>query len=787
MHRKKSVVLILGLFTLITISSLAYLSTYQYVSFSNLNRRYERELQVFYDLEGARTICLWEMARKENNWDTLPWTHTIDSTPTLKDAYIDGDGFYKIPARNFKAKVYNTIYGIRIYVHAFRGDEANPQYSRYLEYLYTLSPLYKFAIFSNQNIYFEIGRYEYNGGRVHTNGNIYFYPRWEGVRLNRIGELSAKGTIAYGGRYHYPAPSLLDYLDGEKDGMSPAPYFGSNHYYTTTGEAITPGPYRYFWTDGRGWGIDWKWYGKWMGNEWGSYNQVPLPWRGEDTYFYGRQYSGSGYNYDEKATYRMDLNGNAVSGMPKVTVTTFQYDYTSNSLQTFVDSNGLYYGGYVYFRPAINKSGEVNNDWFSLPAALPQEYNWEKYYSVSSLEIPVQFYVTEGCDAGTSGCNVNPGPFNLTRGWRYAKQNAGRMCTDEDCYNSETSTYVKVQDWHRFIGGVNYFSYLNPASDDKNLEFFEDYIYGNDVYDVNSPYRKTKTFNSLKQPSAFSNYLSLLTKSNIEGVINSGVPRKDIDPKVFATGENSFIEKAKEGGLYIPATEYEVDELIEKLNEGLEDNEKIAKKVTFYNWKTNKPVTLIDINIKNFKTHRGLNFNGIIYSKFPIRLSEAQSLPGGASSTDKKAFTLIAEESVYLKGDFNYVRDDPSTENNEEYENWQLSHIVTKKKIYMLSNVFNDPQSPPDFAIYPEYPFVYVKAEPDPNNPGQYIYYKEEADPTEGGGVWVNADAVFNTYPYSGGYRYYPGMDHDTRVWVNNTKNRKQKEHQEAIDSGRLH
>ena len=90
-----------------------------------------------------------------------------------------------------------------------------------------------------------------------------------------------------------------------------------------------------------------------------------------------------------------------------------------------------------------------------------------------------------------------------------------------------------------------------------------------------------------------------------------------------------------------------------------------------------------------------MDFNGVIYSKYPVRLSNAESLPGENSGGKKAVFTLITEESLYLKGNYNTGAADP--------DNWKISHIASKKKIYTLSNAFNDPASPPDFAIYNEY------------------------------------------------------------------------------------
>ena len=785
---KRAIVLILSiLFISIFILVFLFTAIDQYFSLSNSNRHYENNLRLIYLLEAGRRLCEWELSQAQENWDTIASDATLPSNTTINGSYIDNEDFYRVIDLPFRAKVYNDNGTVRIYVHAFLNNETDSANSRYLEYIYPRSPLYKFAVFTHGNISFSGGGvWNYSGGRVHTNSNIYFSPKSDGIRINQIGELSANGTITYAGYYSYPLPSDLDKLDGKIDGMSPAPALPRNRNdnvknETTTGDNVIPGQFRYFSTDGRGWDIYWKSYGDWMAS-WGWDNQVSYPWRGYESYFYGRQFNGSGHFTSEESTYTMDKDGNIISwqGQNKANIINIYYDYSSDSLKVN-NLNGTYYSGNVYFRPAKDKEGNPNENWFSIPGALPEEYSWSKYRIPLTDDRPVEFYVTEKCNFGDSGCFVDPGPFNFTVGWRYQKQRNSEICTDNDCYNADDSTYIKIQDWKNIKGGRDYFGNINASITDRNEEFFEDYVYGNDVNDTNSQYRKIKVFNPLKQLNGFSNYLDLLSQNGIEGVIRPGVSKKDIDLQVFPKREGEetiYIKRANESGLYIPKNEDEVNTLINRLNSG---NLTVARKVTFYNWKSNSPVTLVDIDIGNFTAVHGNNFNGIIYSKFPIRLSNASVLP--SSPNKKKSFTLISEESVYLKGNFNYVPDNPATNNNEEDENWQPSHIITKKKLYTLSNAFNDPQQPPDFAIYPTYPYVYVRVERDANG-NITNYYKEEGNPSINNGVWVNADAVFSEYNYYGGYKYYPGMDTDTRIWVRNKRNEKQTAWEDEIKSG---
>jgi hypothetical protein len=201
---------------------------------------------------------------------------------------------------------------------------------------------------------------------------------------------------------------------------------------------------------------------------------------------------------------------------------------------------------------------------------------------------------------------------------------------------------------------------------------------------------------------------------------------------------------------------------VDTLNTGLNDEQKFAQKKSFYNWKTSGQVELIELDVGKMKAANRSPQNGIIYSEQPLRLANTANLPGTNTQDQKAAFTLISEESVYLKGDYNT-------------EDWKLSHLVTNKKIYTLSNSFADPQSAPSFTRYNEYPYVYVKVTRDGD--GKITEYKgEEGNPANGDGLWVNANST-----KSDTGTYYPdnyyGMPNSVRDWVVNKKNEKQTTH----------
>ena len=864
---KKAVAIVLSIFILVILFSFVTLSSYQYIADSQIQLHYENSLKVLYDLEAARAALLWEEANAPvmNNWDTDTSTTTYDSVPRLSGAQIGNDGFYRLEGYSFTAKAINEGSQIAIYVHAFKGTESEPQDSRYLEYINSPSPMYQYAMFSNNNLTFSgANLYDCKGGAIHSNKDIVFRPSGYGVRFNDVSEFSASGTIKYARRLRYPAPHIIDKLDGEVDGMAPAPYYETSpgYYSTTTGELVTPGPYRYWHTDSDGaQSLQWQSYGSWVAGNWGSWGKMPLIWRGEDTLFYGKQQYGSGYYTTEAYTRYLYEGGEATSSYwswcnaeNKAKVNRFYLSGRDADYLYNYESDGYYYQGDVHIKPSTTKEGTVNNDWFEIPGSLPEEHSWDKYVYEYSNEKPVTFYITERCIEGSAGCQVSKkvDPDN-EEGWRYMKKDAegnvigqgiGNLLEENNKLYEETGTPVRAQDYK--VGGTktdynllrqcttdccgypyfsaaigpyrtcintciesgktreecsetdcsdelqtiydclncdntcreesqvdrNYFDEISRRSGDQNDEFFEDYTYGSDGTDRDA--WVTKSFDSNAQPDGFSEYLAQLADKGIEGAIKSGVEKKEpFLGTLFDTLEEDspYKAKAQKNGLYAQS----IEKTLEVLNAGLTGDEIIAEEKSFYNWKTGQKITLLDINIENLnKNPDKIPSNGIIYSEIPIRLSNAETLPGTNAGGRKAVFTLISEESVYLKGDYN-LKKNPDT--GEELP-WKISNIATKKKVYTLSDNFADPQSPPSTAIYPEYPYVYVNVKKDPKT-GVITDYLKSSDESKDG-VWINAS--YTTYKYSDGYTYYQGMDDATRTWVRSQKDKLQKEHEESID-----
>lgn len=740
-----------GIAIILTLSLLAFLAVFgeitwsYYISNNQLQKRYQNDLKTLYDIEAAKAAVMWEEANADSphTWETI-----TNSTSKLGNSSISG-GFYRLAGYNFRAQAAFSAGSLNIYIHAFTGTEANPQNSQYLEYLNVNSPLYQFAIFSNSNIDLPVSGYDAlfhcNGGKIHTNGDVNFWGWWGYyARLDGLKQLTAAGNIQYSEGDHYPAPHLIDEIfDGTRDGMAPAPAVtGDWAAYPTTGEEQDPGPFREYYDAGYGaTGIGWKWYGNWLGGEY--IGQTPYLWQGEESYFYGGRLAGT-----PDQLYYLTSDGD-ISWDDSAENATIHRFYLSDQYGTSLSESAgkqqfEVYGAYL--RPYQDNLGNPINDWFNIPTGLPQAYSWDKYSYLEENEQPVEFYVTERCaktDEGAYQDDEDPEPGVGTT-WRYRKvNNLGQPCTTDACYNNPTSTYVKAQNYT--ADGQPYFSNIDFDPYNSNMEFLSNYAYGEDANDPDNPYRQVYHFNSAEQPSGFQQYSALLASYGISDFIVPGVERKEMSlGNLFDTDtqDSAYKTKAEENGLYLDTSN--ISSVIANLNAG---GVQVAKIITFFNWQTNLPVTVLDIDLGKMKEQEKAPANGIIYAKgVPLRFSNAEELPGTNSTDGKKAvFTVISEESVYLKGDYNT-------------QDWKVSNIATQKMVYTLSNAFTDPSVAPDFAIYLNWPYVFVKLD------GSGHFIPEEGTPGVDDGDWLEGGEQF--------------IDEDLQQWVWATADAKQAAHE---------
>ncbi|MFA5259627.1 MAG: hypothetical protein WC450_00175 [Candidatus Omnitrophota bacterium] len=901
---KRAIALILSLFVLIVLGGFVSLATYQYVADRVIHQHYENGLRGLYALETARNILLWEENHGPavNNWDTDTTSGTRDTYDSTIRFPIAGaaitDNFYSFSDNGFniKAKV-NVVSGnVHMYIQVYKGDAANPQEAQYLECIHSPSPMYKYAMFSNTSLTFSGTKlYDLKGGSVHSNGNLEFKPSGGyGIRFNNMAQMTASGTIKYGLRYQYPAPHIIDDIDGVRDGMSPAPSLTSDHYQTTTDTSVIPGPFRYWSTDSTGvTNLSDRWYSSYIANNWGNYNgsSYPLIFRGDETYFYGKQTSyGSYFSTGDERKYsylKPDGTYGSYSSSNKATVK--KYYLSGTSLYSSTSTSGYYQGADVYFKPYTTSDGSANSAWFELPGALPQSYSWtDKYKYSNTNETPVNFYITESCAAGSASCNASAASGTATTGWRYTKKDKDdNICSTDDCYNNVgggyNPSYVKAQDyetgetataicrstcsnseacngaavyvcddaciteyytcyepcegyydafltcyyacstsdcrtacydgeaWLNYIDCANgcyeayntcsnlcwsacnacYEScYANPEKVkyydkmtsyyssgqyhpdwgttsawsngfDANSEFANDYAYGNDVVSGQST-SLTYALDTLKQPEGFATYLNLLSQSNISGVLTSGVEKKNpYLGNLFdatSTGDSVYKAKAISAGIYLSATTG-LSSIVSCLNTGLDEADKFASMDTFYNWKTAKSTSVINIDMQKMKAAiatGSVSFsNGVLYSEVPLMLSNAEELPG-ANSNDKTAvFTVVAEESVYLKGDYNT-------------EDWKISNIATQKRVYTLSDSFSA-NTLPDPTVYTNYPYVKVSVTKVNDKIVSYDGISGNQEGAAGANeVWINADYTSSTA--SGTYSYYQGMSSGLREEIRNKK-----------------
>jgi hypothetical protein len=742
-HNNKGIAIILTLSLLAFVVVFAEITWTYYVSNNQLHRRYQSDLKTLYDIEAAKAACMWEEKHADN---PHTWETTSNLVSKLQGSDINGK-FYRLPGFNFRAQAAFVAGTLNIYVHAFRGTETEPRDSQYLEYLNVNSPLYQFTIFSNRDIELPMDGYDAlihcYGGKIHANGDV---SLWGGkdnyVRLDQIRELTATGDIYYEEDDRYAPPHEVDYnFDGKVDGMAPAPAVtGSEPWYTTTGELQDLGPYRRYYDGGHGYlGITWKSYGSWLAGD--DIGDNPDMWEGEESYFYGGRLIG---NPSELRYLKTDgtiawSTANDNANIHRFYLTDL---YGTSLSQQSGTQQFERYG--AYFRPYKDAQGNLVDDWFNIPTGLPQSYMWDKYDHTRTPEQPVTFYVTEACTKGSPGCYADPLDPNPTTGtsWRYRKTLSSGVVCNNSTYNTPACNYVKAQNYVA-PNGKAYFSNFDVDPYDNDAEFFSDYVYGDDANDPNSPYRQILTFNSGEQPLGFQQYLSGLAQYKVSDVIVPGAERKEMYlGNLFdtSTQDSAYKIKAQEEGLYIDASN--VNSVISNLNSG---GVQVAKLATFYNWQTSRTTTVLDIDIQKMKEQNKAPANGIVYSKYPLRFSNAENLPGTNSADGKKAvFTVACQESVYLKGDYNT-------------EDWKVSNLATQKMVYTLSDAFNDPGSVPDFAVYLNYPYVYVKLDASDN------FIREEGDPDRNNGEWLY-----------GGEGYLPS---DLKYWIKAKVEEKQEAH----------
>ncbi|MBU2064195.1 MAG: hypothetical protein KKF93_07370, partial [Candidatus Omnitrophica bacterium] len=312
--------------------------------------------------------------------------------------------------------------------------------------------------------------------------------------------------------------------------------------------------------------------------------------------------------------------------------------------------------------------------------------------------------------------------------WSWIEETFSMINPDELADHPEAKNYwdtYKSPEYWAYMGKYPSYPYTWPEYLDNGIF---DGTYGDEL--SSGGRIDVKSTNSQEQPEAWKSFLSASGLDNIVRDGNSG--GKDLTPPEF---DATYKKLADRDGLYIGLSDSINDEFnfsdydewiqvleervgiaVERLNEGEIESDKIARKVKFINTYTGKWNVLLEIDLEKMQKADKYPDNGIIYTQVPIRFTNAEKLPRKMANY---GFTVMGEENVYLKGDFNV-------------DEWVTAAVVSKKRVFTLSDDFNDPQNKPATQHYRDYPYLYVKD----NGSGTYV----ESNPALGGGMWVYRD-----------------------------------------------
>ncbi|MBU1085969.1 MAG: hypothetical protein KKD05_00445, partial [Candidatus Omnitrophica bacterium] len=393
---------------------------------------------------------------------------------------------------------------------------------------------------------------------------------------------------------------------------------------------------------------------------------------------------------------------------------------------------------------------QVQTTWTEIPAEMDTEWQWDKYgwnnYGTVAGEQPVSFYTYKNDGTSVDVANTY---------WEVNASNTVEMLdppiggTPEEwaAFNAAHPSakqywdmYSTPEFWKATYNNNAYYEYL---ADLVNPEIL-DGTYGDER--LNNDSLMVKHTDSLKQPDDWKSFLSASGLENIVRDGNTGgeyLSPPDFDQtysRLAATDGLLLDLDSSFDGNYDDYTEWQdvleksIDNAVDALNKDINPANTVAKKVKFINTFTGKWNVVLEIDFANMQKEGKYPNNGILYAKVPVRITNASKL---ARAKPKYGFTILGEENVYLKGDYNT-------------DQWVTSAIISKKRIFTLSENFNDPQVKPALEHYPDYPYIYVK---DDGN-GNYA----EVPKSDAAGQWVildylDADGTIDKIDY------YPAID----------------------------
>ena len=676
------------------------------------------------EIGGKKALSLAEMGlayayyESENfgwQWYTHKWNSAKDKLLPLEtsdasyhqrfrtDASFDAEGYYVLNDGTFKVKAYPSQDSEDSTIVIAIGVDGRE--SRAVSYVLNRQGIYDFFYYSPYSIDLDnaVGNFpRLYGGSIHTNGNIRIDNP---VRMENISELSTggDGTIYYAASDRYPAPYYGDRLgDGVMDGSAPMVRLDQPTNVFRDDLANESGDFGHYWYDKYG-TRRWSWNSNATYFGYTNFSSYPTKaFRNTEWYFYGDKLSWN----------------NIASGARDNRVSSSIINDNTDPLNRHN----------TWIKPYLGEDDEgdpLSGVWEQIPAELNEAWDWQKYkgdsggYRYSAGEQPLNFYTKDNSGADIPVGNTWWDIVETTvvgGGGKTHKEVKMIELADLGDHPSAKTYWDMFKDplYWSAIGKGNYVPHFN---DD-----ILDGTYGSERSSGGTvPVLHT---NSAKQPNAWPSFVK---SSPLNGIVrDKNTGGEYLDPPQF---DASYQKIASRDGLMIDldssfdgdfddrtewrtVLEKSVDNAVATLNS---TNPKVAKKVKFINTFTNQENILLEIDMKEMQAAGNYPGNGIVYSKVPLRLTNAERLPRKMANY---GFTVLCEENVYLKGDYNTT-------------DWVTSAVIGKKRIFNLSDDFNDPQVVPATLHFQDYPYMYVKDD----GFGTFA----ESNPAGGGGQWVHA------------------------------------------------
>ncbi|RKY34406.1 MAG: hypothetical protein DRP78_06595 [Candidatus Omnitrophota bacterium] len=600
------------------------------------------------------------------------------------DCKFDAQGFYVADNGEFMVKAYPNPKDSDDTVIVCKGISGLEE--KVIVYHLARNRSHQFFYYSpyTLNLFDAVGNYaQVNGGEIHSNGNIVLDNN---IKLENISKMSTgkTGSVKYAVEQQYAAPHLADILDGVIDGKAPIQPLDNPLPLYRNGLVVPPdpGPFGRFYSKGpntRYW--TWKTLSY-------HFSGTPNGYRDQRGAFMNNEWHFSGSKMPE---YDLPPGGKVpVSGVVNDSGKTLNWqNFWIKPYKT--DKNG----------------NQIATKWIEIPSTLPQTWLWQKYIEMDATDQPVTFYLAKD-PAKTDVANT----YWIINKANDVEQVSLKAHPEAKSYWDmfKSNEYWTTQPWkakEKFIGNFNPEMADGKYADDLSL------LGGKE---------KVEHLNSYLQKKEWKKFLKA---SNLKKILCDGrTGGKNIYPPDFTS---SYKTLAKKDGIFIDLVGFDgefndynewdtllkksIQDAVVKLNAGAGGN--VAQEKSFINCWTDKRSRVLEIDLAKWKTKGSFPHNGVFYTKVPVRFINAEELP--RSKTDY-GFTVVGEENIYLKGDYNTQK-------------WTTSSIVCKKRVFTLSDDFNDPQDAPAPQMYPDYPYLYVVK----NAAGDYV----EADVDNGGGIWV--------------------------------------------------